>query len=190
MKNLPAKVVTPLHDITTLSESQKRLQRRAGSLVGIPQLPKTRAEREDLLAVLKRATKPAGAERVATVMMRLQAHYWRPDFSPAQAKAYYVDLIEDLAHIPADILDDAVGCYRRDHKEEFYPRSGAILELARPMIEERQHAIVRLERSLNEPSPQRVEKHTPESIARVKAAARSFSRRAPSAADGKDDGFE
>lgn len=158
----------------TFPESLTLWQKRVASLVGNPELPKTRAAREKLLQDLKQAMLPAGAEFVAMVLMRLQAHYWRPDFSPAQAKALYADFFEDLAHLPPDILEDAIRIYRRDPDEAYFPHPGALLGRAAPLIEERRRAISRLGRALKESAREAELTRTPEEIARVRAAVASL----------------
>lgn len=136
-----------------------------------------REEQISLLSVLKNSMQPAGKERIAMALARLQPHFWRPEFSKAKAKAFYEDNIEDLSGLPLDILEEATRCYRRDPDAKFFPRSGVLLGIARPMVEERKRAIVRLERLLSESTPQPEKKHTPESIARVKAAAANLFKR-------------
>lgn len=120
-----------------------------------------------MLQGLKQALWASGPEYVATSLMRLQAHYWRPDFTEAQARELYVDFIEDLGELPPDILDEAIRQYRRDPEARFFPRPGDLLATAKPLLEERRRAVSRLERG-----PDHKPAHpsrSPEEIARVRA---------------------
>jgi hypothetical protein len=120
-----------------------------------------------VLAGLKEALWMAGPDYVATAILRLQAHYWRPDFSPAQAKELYADYIEDLADLPPDILDAAIGQYRRDPERKFFPRTGELLGLAAPLLEERRRAVARLERG-PEQKGRDTPKRSPEDIEKMR----------------------
>lgn len=124
---------------------------------------------------MKSALWKAGPEYVATALLRLQAHYWRPDFTPAQAKELYADFIEDLSDLPPDILDEAIRQYRRDPERKFFPRPGEILGLAEPMLTERRRAVYRLEKHINARDEARsVPKRTPEELARIEALVKSI----------------
>lgn len=119
-----------------------------------------------MLAELKAGMWGSGPDYVATALLRLQGHYWRPDFSPAQARELYEDFMDDLGHIPPDILDEACAAYRRDPEARFFPRPGQLLAIAEPLLAERRRAISRIESASyrsHEPSYRR----TPEEIARV-----------------------
>lgn len=73
--------------------------------------------------------------RVAVMLTALSSHYWRPDFSPAQAAALIADYCEDLADCRLDELDVAIREYRRgDHK--FFPKIGQLREI---VFENRKH---------------------------------------------------
>src|SRR5690606_35264893 len=68
---------------TTLPESLRQWQKLAGRPGNYFTLPATEEERREVLSALKSALWAAGPEHVGTSLLRLQAHYWRPDFSPA-----------------------------------------------------------------------------------------------------------
>lgn len=158
-----------------MPESARRWQREAGALVGSPMLP-PKSEREGVLRALKAGLWASGAEYVAHALLRLQAHYWRPDFTPAQARELYADFMDDLAHIPPDILDDAIAAYRQNPAERFFPRPGQLLAIAEPILAERRRAISRIESAsygTREPSYRR----TPEEIARVDELVKNAFRR-------------
>lgn len=61
--------------------------------------------------------------------MRLALHYWRPDFTPEQAKLLIEDYISDLRDLPLDLLDSAVASYRKDAANRFFPTSGQLRAL-------------------------------------------------------------
>lgn len=140
------RVETPVQGRPTLSASARRWQKDAGSLVGIPLVP-PESERMQVLSELKAGLWGAGPEYVATALLRLQAHYWRPEFTPAQAKELYADFMDDLGHIPPDILDEACAAYRRDPEARFFPRPGQLLAIAEPLLAERRRAVARIERA-------------------------------------------
>lgn len=100
-----------------------------------------------MLAELKAGMWGSGPDYVATALLRLQAHYWRPEFTPAQARELYEDFMDDLGHIPPDILDEACAAYRRDPDARFFPRPGQLLAIAEPLLAERRRAIARIERA-------------------------------------------
>ena len=120
-----------------------------------------------MLSDLKAALWGAGPDHVATALLRLQGHYWRPDFSPAQARALYEDFMDDLGHIPPDILDEACTTYRRDPEARFFPRPGQLLAIAEPLLAERRRAAARIEKAVNEKPDRGPYRRTPEEIARI-----------------------
>ena len=149
-----------------MSESTRRWQRDAGSLAGIPSLPPEN-QRAEVLSALKAALWGAGPEYVATALLRLQAHYWRPDFTPAQAKELYADFMDDLGHIPPDILDDAIAQYRRNPKSEWFPKPSQLLAIAEPLLAERRRAASRIENALHPKERPAHPQRTPEEKARI-----------------------
>ena len=120
-----------------------------------------------MLSDLKAALWGAGPEYVAHALLRLQAHYWRPDFTPAQARELYADFIDDLGHIPPDILDDAIATYRRDPEARFFPRPGQLLAIAEPLLAKRRRAASRIEKAMNEKPDRGPYRRSPEEIARI-----------------------
>lgn len=130
-----------------------------------------------MLDSLQDALRPAGPEYVAMALLRLQAHYWRPDFTQAQAKALYADFMDDLSHLPADILDQAIATYRRDPEARFFPRPGQLLAVAEPILAERRRAYIRIEKAKDEPHDTRPIKRTQAEIDRIDALTKSAFRR-------------
>lgn len=73
--------------------------------------------------------------------------------------------MDDLGHIPPDILDEACAAYRRDPEARFFPRPGQLLAIAEPLLAERRRAIARIEKA---DEPQRTTyRRSPEEIARI-----------------------
>jgi hypothetical protein len=59
-------------------------------------------------------------------------HYWRPDYSPDQAKILMEDYIHDLeAYTPVEI-ERACMEYRRTPGNEFFPKVCQLLEILNP----------------------------------------------------------
>lgn len=57
------------------------------------------------------------------MLMALASHYWRPDFSPAQAASLYSDFAEDLSDCLIAEIEVAIREYRRDPANKFFPKS-------------------------------------------------------------------
>lgn len=155
-----------------MSESSKRWQRDAGSLVGLPKMPPER-ERRQVLAELKAGLWASGPDYVATALLRLQGHYWRPDFSPSQAAELYADFMDDLGHIPPDILDHAIATWRRrtDDDAKWFPKPGQLLAIAEPLLAERRRAVARIEKA-DTPKPT-IYRRSPEEIERIDSLVKS-----------------
>jgi hypothetical protein len=68
----------------------------------------------------------------AAIIARLSLHYWRPDFSPEQARLIMEDYLDDLEkYSPADV-DYACRQYRKGPNSEFFPKIGRLLEILNP----------------------------------------------------------
>lgn len=63
---------------------------------------------------------------IITILAKLALIYWRPNFTPAQARELYAAYVEDLRDYP--ITDIAAACekYRRDPENKFYPAPGQL----------------------------------------------------------------
>lgn len=73
----------------------------------------------------------------AMLLGRLAIHFWQPDFTPEQVKLKLQDYEEDLAGVTVDELREACAEWRRDPLNNFYPKSGQLLEIVKPMISDR-----------------------------------------------------
>jgi len=71
------------------------------------------------------------------LLTQLASHYYRPDFTPAQAQALLTDLADDLAEFTIFDVENAIRDYRRDPAERFFPTSGKLRALAAQSRRER-----------------------------------------------------
>lgn len=67
--------------------------------------------------------------RVAVILTALSSHYWRPDFSPAQAASMIADYCEDLSACRVDEIEVAVREYRLDSNNKFFPKSSDLRDI-------------------------------------------------------------
>lgn len=84
-----------------------------------------RAELEALVA----GPPKASVRDFATHLGKLSLHFWRPDFTPEQAKHLYGDFVTDLAGVTAEELAAACQEYRDDPRNSFFPTPGKLLAL-------------------------------------------------------------
>lgn len=68
---------------------------------------------------------------------KLALHYWRPDFTPDQAKLMYGDFITDLDGVTAQELADACQEWRLDPLNKFFPTPGMLRELCLDRLNDR-----------------------------------------------------
>lgn len=68
-------------------------------------------------------------KRISATLSRLALHYWRPDFTPAQANLLLGDYLEDLRGKTALEVESACREYRLGHENKFFPRSAQLLEI-------------------------------------------------------------
>lgn len=73
----------------------------------------------------------------ATHLGKLALHFWRPDFTPEQAKQMYGDFVADLAGITAEELAEACRAWRLNPANSFFPTPGKLRELLKDNIAER-----------------------------------------------------
>lgn len=64
------------------------------------------------------------------MLSRLAVHYYRPDFSEAQAKSLIADMLQDLEGFGVHEIEQAILDYRRDPKMKFFPRAADLRERA------------------------------------------------------------
>lgn len=129
-----------------------------------------------MLAELRSGLWKAGPEYIAMSLARLQGHYWRPDFTPSQAEELYVDFMDDLGHLPPDILDAAITKYRRDPESKWFPKPSQLLAIAEPLLAERRRAVARIERASTPDDRPAPPKRTPEELARIDELVRTVAR--------------
>lgn len=138
-ENLPA--LTP-----TSASSLKSLARRMGDPKAFRNTDSLRSQLQNLgdhIAVRDAVSGlAAGPERAspkdfAKELGRLAVHYWRPDFSPDQARMLYGDFIRLLEGCTAAELREASDEWIMDPLNSFYPTPGKLHELMRGRLAER-----------------------------------------------------
>lgn len=60
------------------------------------------------------------------MLAKLASHYWRPDFSPAQAASMTADYADDLGDCTIPEIEIAIIEYRRDPANQFFPKSAQL----------------------------------------------------------------
>lgn len=86
----------------------------------------TKTSQQELSSPPKSSTKTT---EVAASLARLALHYWRPDFTPAQAKLLLADFLHDLQGYPPKDVEYACAAYRQNPENRFYPTPGQLLEI-------------------------------------------------------------
>jgi len=88
-------------------------------------------------------------EAILVLLGKLALVYWRPDFSPGQAKQLYSQYLDDLRPFAFADIAEAVTAYRQNPENKFYPTPGQLRGLiAKPYSWDpnpRQHLSDRLE---------------------------------------------
>lgn len=74
------------------------------------------------------------------LLSRLALHYYRPDFTEGQAKLLILDMASDLDPYTAGDVEVAIGAYRRNSANKFFPRSGDIIEVINTIRKARREA--------------------------------------------------
>lgn len=69
-------------------------------------------------------------QAILVVLVRLSAHYWRPDYKPAQSREMWLDWIADLREFDIVAIEAACESYRRNSTSEFFPKPGQLRTLA------------------------------------------------------------
>ena len=98
------------------------------------------AEIAEELALAKHAVAPSGPEATGLILAKLAVVLIVPDVS--DAKLMMQTYIEDLEHVPVDVLDDACRQWRRTQK--FWPTIAELLELCESEVRERRRRLRRL----------------------------------------------
>lgn len=74
---------------------------------------------------------------VVELVGRLSLQYWRPNFSPEQAKLLFQDFAQDLAGLTREELAQACLEWRRDPENRFFPTSGQLRGVADHILRRR-----------------------------------------------------
>ena len=94
------------------------------------------AMRSTLCAVL--AGPPRASVRdFAEQLAKLSLHYWRPQFTPDQAKHVFGDFAADMAEVTAAELREACDRWRRDAANRFFPTPGQLMALVSDSLRDR-----------------------------------------------------
>ena len=94
------------------------------------------AMRSTLCAVL--AGPPRASVRdFAEQLAKLSLHYWRPNFTPDQAKHVFGDFAADMAEVTAVELREACNRWRRDAANRFFPTPGQLLAMVSESLRDR-----------------------------------------------------
>lgn len=65
-------------------------------------------------------------EAILVLLAKLALVYWRPDFTPAQAKQLYGQYLDDLRPFSFRDINDAIEKYRQNPESKFYPTPGQL----------------------------------------------------------------
>lgn len=68
------------------------------------------------------------AAAIMALLGKLALHYWRPDFTPGQAKQVYADYVEHLLPYPMVEIAASIKCYQASPDSNFYPSIGRLLQ--------------------------------------------------------------
>ncbi len=75
------------------------------------------------------AAEAAKDEAILAELAKLSLVYWRPDFTPTQAKQLYAMYIDDLRAWSLADIKSACKTYRRNGENRFFPTPGQLLDL-------------------------------------------------------------
>ena len=106
----------------------------------------------DALAQARQAMRPAGAEVLLALLMRLAAVVVMQDRTVGETMLEIY--VEDLGDVPVDLLEAACRHWRRTQK--FFPTIAELLELIEPELAQRRRRLVclgTLEAIANDPAP-------------------------------------
>ena len=78
------------------------------------------------------ALTPASPDQLRAILGRLRLHYGMPDLTPQQFTLFWQDYADDLAHVPADVLEQAaIGWRRKVPAEKYFPKPADLLTIIR-----------------------------------------------------------
>lgn len=112
--------------------------RRGGSFYRRPPAElaaRARAGMPDALAYHRAQLAPAHPAEIVIMLTRLSVHFWQPDRPVEHVQSLIEDYVQDLAHLPSDVLQTAVATWRRTG--QWWPKVSELLALAEPMLKER-----------------------------------------------------
>lgn len=83
------------------------------------------------------------------MLVKLSAHYWRPDFSEGQARQLIADFIDALTPYSLEDIERAVKLYYTNPGNKFFPHPGALIGLIRPQEDKApiRHALTRFDQN-------------------------------------------
>ncbi len=73
-----------------------------------------------------RGAREAKEKAILVLLAKLALVYWRPDFTPSQAKQLYDQYLDDLQEYPFADISEACQKYRRDGENKFFPTPGQL----------------------------------------------------------------
>jgi hypothetical protein len=113
----------------------------------------------DEIALIQPVTKllaasliPAKPARAAQLITRLIGHYPQQALSDDIRAGIAEDWLEDLAHLPEDVIDAACAAWRRA-ENKFAPTPGQLLAIANPIVTIRRFLAQQGARITNLPEP-------------------------------------
>lgn len=65
-------------------------------------------------------------EAILLLLAKLAIVYWRPDFTPGQARELYTQYLDDLRPFAFADIAEAIEKYRQDAENKFYPLPGQL----------------------------------------------------------------
>jgi len=80
----------------------------------------------------QQTTPPSDRKVKAAILSRLALHYWRPDFSPEQARMLMADYLDDLVEVSPNQLERACMEFRKKPESTFFPKIGELLAIINP----------------------------------------------------------
>lgn len=89
------------------------------------------------------------------MLVKLSAHYWRPDFSEGQARQLIADFIDALTPYSLGDIQRAIKAYYTAPENKFFPHPGALIGLIRGPAKNGtvREAITKFDRSVYENWP-------------------------------------
>lgn len=83
-------------------------------------------------------------EVMATLMVKLQGHYWQPAMSEALAREVAKDYARLLSHFPPDVMREACDVWLLNHENKFFPKVGELKQVMETILYRRKWRLQRL----------------------------------------------